>query len=262
MDLQTGLERAWTNIITFVPNLVAFLLILAIGYFVAKAIGKVVDKVLERVGFDRAVERGGIKQAMARSKYDASDIVSKLVFYTLFLFVLQLAFGVFGPNPVSDLLTDVIAFLPNVFVAIVIIVIASAIAKAVNDIVSNALGGLSYGSIVAKVASGFILFFGIVAALNQIGVAQFITQALTTALLVALVGTVIVGVGGGLVKPMQSRWERILDRASDEAQNAKQQVQAERSADDPYPAYDDAPAESRTASSTTTAVYRPSGSGR
>lgn len=260
MDLQTGLERAWTNIATFVPNLVAFLLILAIGYFVAKAIGKVVDKVLERVGFDHAVERGGIKQAMARSKYDASDIVSKLVFYTLFLFVLQLAFGVFGPNPVSDLLTEVIAFLPNVFIAIVIIVIASAIAKAVNDIVSNALGGLSYGSIVAKVASGFLLFFGIVAALNQIGVAQFITQALTTALLVALVGTVIVGVGGGLVKPMQSRWERILDRASDEAQNAKQQVQASRSAD-PYPAYDDAPDGSRAAS-TTTAVYRPSGSAR
>jgi hypothetical protein len=100
MELQSGLERAWTNTATFVPNLVAFLLVLALGYFIAKAIGKVVDKVLERVGFDHAVERGGIKQAMARSKYDASDIVSKLVFYTLFLLVLQLAFGVFGLHPV------------------------------------------------------------------------------------------------------------------------------------------------------------------
>ena len=239
MDLQAGLETTWTNVATFVPRLVAFLVILVIGYLIAKTIGKVVDKVLERVGFDRAVERGGIKQAMAHSKYDASDIVSKLVFYTLFLFVLQLAFGVFGPNPVSDLLAGVIAFLPKVFVAIVIVVIASAIAKAVNDIVSNALGGLSYGSIVAKVASGFILFFGIVAALNQIEVAQFVTQALTTAVLVAVVGTVIVGVGGGLVKPMQGRWETLLDRAADETQNARAQMQTRPAgADDPYPVYD------------------------
>jgi Flp pilus assembly pilin Flp len=268
MDLEAGLEAAWANVATFVPRLVVFGIILALGYAIAKAIGKVVDKVLERVGFDRAVERGGIKQAMARSKYDASDIVSKLVFYTLFLFVLQLAFGVFGPNPVSDLITGVIAFLPKVFVAIVIVVIASAIAKGVNDILGNALGGLSYGPVVAKVASGFILFFGVVAALNQIEVAQFVTQALTTAVLVALVGTVIVGVGGGLVKPMQSRWERILDRASDETQNARQQVQANRQGADPYPAYDDAPVGTTgptagtRASGATTAVYRPSGSTR
>ena len=251
MNLQAGLETAWANVATFVPRLLAFLVILALGYVIAKAIGKVVDKVLERVGFDRAVERGGIKQALASSKYDASDIVSKLVFYTLFLFVLQLAFGVFGPNPVSDLLAGVIAFLPKVFVAILIVVLTSAIAKAVNDLVGNALGGLSYGHLVAKVASGFILFIGIVAALNQIEVAQFVTQALTTAVLVAVVGTVIVGVGGGLVKPMQSRWETLLDKATDEGQNAKAQVQASRPqarpAADPYPASSETPAHPTTA---------------
>ncbi|MGH8887972.1 MAG: hypothetical protein ACRDYX_23000 [Egibacteraceae bacterium] len=55
---------------------------------------------------------------MARSRHDASDLVSKLVYYALMLFVLQLAFGVFGPNPVSDIIRSIIAFLPKVFVAI------------------------------------------------------------------------------------------------------------------------------------------------
>ena len=57
-------------------------------------------------------------------------MISKIVFYALFLIVLVLAFGVFGPNPVSDLLEGVIAYLPKVIAAIIIIVVAAAIAAA------------------------------------------------------------------------------------------------------------------------------------
>ncbi len=107
--LRNALERA----ASFLPTFLAFLAILIIGYFVAKIIAGVVDKVLERVGFDRAVERGGVKKALAKSQYDASSILSKIVFYALFLFVLQMAFGVFGDNPISELIFAVIAFLPS-----------------------------------------------------------------------------------------------------------------------------------------------------
>jgi len=78
-----GIEDAWAKVTTFVPKFVAFLLVLIIGILVAKAIAKAVDKVLERVGFDRAVERGGIKKALESSKYDASDIIGKVVYYAL-----------------------------------------------------------------------------------------------------------------------------------------------------------------------------------
>ena len=132
-----------TSIVEFVPKLVAFLLILLIGLFVARLLAKAIGKVLQKVGFDRAVERGGIKKALDKSSFDASDIVSKLVYYTLALFVLQLAFGVFGPNPISALITSVIAFLPKVIVAIIIVVVASAIAAAVKTVVEGTLGGLS-----------------------------------------------------------------------------------------------------------------------
>src|SRR4051794_32495173 len=113
-----GVEDAWSNVAAFVPKFVAFLLILLVGYFVAKLIGKAADAFLERVGFDRAVERGGIKRALERTKYDASDIISKVIFYALFLIVLQMAFGVFGANPVSDMLAGVVAYLPKVIAAI------------------------------------------------------------------------------------------------------------------------------------------------
>src|SRR5829696_2960424 len=139
VDFQGGVTSAWSNVITFVPKLAAALVIMLVGYLIAKVIASVLNKVLERVGFDRAVERGGIKQALARSKYDASDIVAKLAFWTIFLLVLQLVFGVFGPNPVSDLLKGLIAYLPNVLVAILILVIAAAISRAVSDLLQSLL---------------------------------------------------------------------------------------------------------------------------
>src|SRR5579863_7884066 len=118
--LTRGAEQAWAQVIVFVPQFLAFLFIVALGYLVARLSGKIVEKMLHRIGFDHMVERSGIRKALAQSGYDVSDILGKLVFYTMFLFVLQLAFGGFGPNPISDLLTRTIAFLPNIFVAIVL----------------------------------------------------------------------------------------------------------------------------------------------
>ena len=155
---------------------------------------------------------------------DASDIVAKLVYYALALFVLQLAFGVFGPNPISDLLTEVIRFIPSLVVAIIILVVASAIAAAVKVLVQNSLGGLSYGRTLANIASIFILFLGIVAALNQVGVATTVTTPVLVAILATVAGVIIVGVGGGLIKPMQHRWEGYLTTAEAEAPRIKQEA--------------------------------------
>lgn len=219
--MTNALQDALRSVALFVPKLVAFLLILIIGIFVAKAIGKGIDKILERVGFDRAVERGGIKRALAQSSYDASTIVGKLVYYTLLLFVLELAFGVFGPNPISELLTGVIAFLPKAIVAIIIIVVTAAIATAVRELISNTLGGLSYGRTLANIAAAFIIALGVIAALNQVGIATTVTMPVLIAVLATVAGILVVGVGGGLIKPMQSRWERYLDTVSEETQNIR-----------------------------------------
>lgn len=225
IELGAGIEEAWADIAQFVPKLVGFLLVLAIGYFVMKVVAKVIDKVLERVGFDKAVERGGVGKALEQSKYDASDVVSKLVFYTLFLFVLQMAFGVFGTNPISDLLTSVIAYLPKVFVAIVIVVVASAIAAGVKEIVEASLGGLSYGKALAVGASTAVLVIGAFAALDQLQIAQNIVTGLFYALLVIVAGSAIIAIGGGGIVPMRQRWENALARLDEEAPKVRAQAQ-------------------------------------
>jgi Conserved TM helix len=226
IDLRAGAQSAWESVITFVPKLAAFLVILLIGILIAKAVEKLLSAILERVGFDRLVERGGVKQALARSKFDASDILAKIVYWVLVLLTLQLAFGVFGPNPISDLLHGLIAFLPRLFVAVLIIVIAGAVAAAVKTLVENTLGGLSYGRILALVASVAIWVVGIAAALNQIEIAPAIVNGLFYALLALVVGIGIVAIGGGGIQPMQERWQRAMTRMDEEAPKVKQEVQS------------------------------------
>ncbi|MDQ3615779.1 MAG: hypothetical protein M3393_03980 [Actinomycetota bacterium] len=213
-----------TTLAEFLPKLVAFLLILIIGLIIAKLIAKAIGGLLEKVGFDKAVEKGGIKNALEQSKFDASDIVGKLVYYALLLFVLQMAFGVFGPNPISALITQVITFLPSLIVAIIIIVVAAAIAAAVKTLIEGTLGGLSYGKVLAGIASAFILFLGVIAALNQVGVATTVTTPVLVTILATIAGVIIVGAGGGLIKPMQARWENYLTKAEDEAPKMKEQA--------------------------------------
>jgi hypothetical protein len=225
VDFQGGIERAWSNVATFVPKLAAALVILLVGYLVAKALASILNKVLERVGFDRMVERGGVRQVLARSKYDPSDLLARLVFWTIMLFVLQLAFGVFGANPISDLLRGLIAYLPNVFVAIVILVIAAAVARAVTDLVANLLGAMQGGQLLAKGAGIAVLVFAAFAALDQLQIAPRIVTGLWYALLAGVVGSVIVAVGGGGIRPMQRYWERAAGRAEQRAPELRQQVQ-------------------------------------
>ncbi|GAB3888799.1 hypothetical protein GCM10029964_057090 [Kibdelosporangium lantanae] len=95
-------------------------------------------------------------------------------------------------------------------------VVAAAIAGAVKDLINSTMGALSYGKVLANIASIFILALGIIAALNQIGVATTVTTPVLIAVLAAIAGIAIVGVGGGLIRPMQQRWENWLDKAEHE----------------------------------------------
>jgi hypothetical protein len=235
VDYGQGVSNAWSNVATFIPKLVVFLLVLIVGYLVAKAIEKILDKVLQRVGFDQLVERGGVKKALAKSKYDAASILGKLVFYAIMLFVLSTAFGVFGSNPISDYLRSIVAYLPKVFVAILIVVVTMAVAAAVKTLIESTLGGLSYGRTVANAASVLIVALGLIAALDQLEIARNVVNALLYATLATIAGILIVAVGGGGIQPMRGRWQATLDRYDEEKPQISAAVGSSRTAN-PYPA--------------------------
>src|SRR5687767_9514014 len=223
--ISGGAAAAWASVILWGPKLLMFLAILLIGYFVAKMVCKVLNRVLEKAGFDRLVERGVVKRALDRSRWDASDILSKLAFYFVMLFTLQTAFGVFGANPISQMLTSIIAYLPNVFVAMIIVVLAAAIAAGVKQMIQAALGGLRYGRLLGNIASAAVLIIGVFAALNQLNIAPEIVNGLFYATLAVVAGSAIIAIGGGGIVPMRQRWERALNKMEQEAPKLKQEAQ-------------------------------------
>lgn len=223
--ILTAIGDAVGSVIAFIPALLAFLVVLGIGYLIAKALQKLTNALLDRVGFDRLVERGGVKRWMARSRYDASDLLARGVFWVGMIFVLQLAFGVFGPNPVSSILNGLIAYLPNVFAAALIIVIAAAISAVARDVIDAATGSLSYGRMLANGTAIAIMVVAGFAAVSQLGIAPAIVNGLFYAILAAVVGIAVVAIGGSGIMPMREYWSRTLHRVETEAPVIKQQAQ-------------------------------------
>ncbi|HEY3463638.1 MAG TPA: hypothetical protein VGL47_00775, partial [Amycolatopsis sp.] len=156
---------------------------------------------------------------------DATGILVKLVYYFVLLIALQLAFGVFGPtNPVSQLLNDIIAFLPRIVVALVLVVVAAAIAKVVRDMVASALSGRGAARPLSLAAYWLIMAFGIIAALGQVNIATAITGPVLIAVLATIGGVIVVGFGGGLIKPAQDRWRGWMANMEHQLETPKQRT--------------------------------------
>jgi hypothetical protein len=232
MDFTQSFQNMWDSVVAFLPRALAFLAILVIGWIVSKLIGRLVRKLLHRVGLDRASERSGLRRYTG--KFEVSDLLGRVVYFALLLFTLQLAFGAFGNNPVSELLNRLVGWLPQLFIALVIVVVAFAIANFVHTIVSGTLAETGYGRTVARICQLAIIFFGAVAALGQVGIATTVTTPIMWTALAIIAGVAIVGVGGGLVQPMRQRWERMLGSVEDEAGRMKQtRMQRSREATSP-----------------------------
>ena len=219
VDWTGGISSMWTSFTTWVPRFVGFLIVLVIGWFIASMIGRAVEAVVRRLHFERVMERAGMARVLENSKYDGPKLLGLIAKYILVLIVLQLAFGVFGSNPINDVLHGIIDWIPRGVVAVAIVVIAAMIARAARDLLTNMLSSLSYGRMLGNLCAVAIMGLGIIAALGQAEIATSITGPLLVAVLATVAGVIIVGVGGGMVRPMQDRWERMLGVAEREAGN-------------------------------------------
>jgi hypothetical protein len=207
IDWQGSLTKSLDDVATFVPKLLAFLVILIIAIFLAKIISKLVGKLLAKVGFDKLLEKAGIG-SLTKGSIDPADIITKIVYYGLILIGLEIAVSAFGTgNPLSTEVHNIVAWLPKLVVGIVIVIIAGAVANAVKDLLASSVGHLSYGPLLTKIAGGVIVALGVIAALDQIGVATSVTGPVLIAVLATVGGILVVGFGGGLIGPAAKKWE-------------------------------------------------------
>ena len=219
VSFTEGIEDAWSDVASFVPKLVGALAILLVGWFIAKAIRKLVHRVLTRVGFDGLVDRSGLGGYIERAGWaDSGLLLAKIVYFAVMIIVLQLAIGAFGDTAVQDVLNDLLAFIPKVFVALIIVVLTGAVANAVRGFVAPAVSHLDYGNIITQVATIGIWVIGGFAALDQIEIAQDIVGTLFTTVMASLGAILVIKFGVGGVWAARDRfWPGVYDRFSSES---------------------------------------------
>lgn len=222
MDITQSFQNTLDAIGQFLPRAALFLVILLVGWFIAKMIGKAIGKVLGKVGLDRVADKADLRRFTG--KYTTSELLGRVVYFAMVLIVLQLSFAAFGPNPVSDLLAQFVAWLPHLFIAMILIVVGMAIANVVKELISGTLSNTSYGKPLGMAAQVAIVAIVAVAAFAQIGVATVVLVPILWTMLAIIAGVAIVGIGGGLIGPMRQRWERTLNAMEEEAPKMKEAV--------------------------------------
>jgi hypothetical protein len=225
--MAQGIRDGLRTVGLFLPKLGAFILIILATWIVAKIVAGIVTKALRRVGVDNLAAKNEYgRQVVQRSRGGIAGIFGTVARVAIWLIGLSLAFRAFGPNPVTDYMAATVAFIPRILAAVAIVVLAVWLASIVRNVLRSVLGGVSYGDGVATFVGAFIAVFGVLAALSQLNIAPAIINAIAYAALLAIVGVVVVGVGGGLIRPMSERWQRTLDKVDEDAPTVKANAQA------------------------------------
>src|SRR5918992_2645994 len=188
VDLTTSLQQALDSLFKFIPNLIGFLVILIVGYFVARLAKAVIARVLDKVGLDRHLHSGQTGEYVERISPGASParLIGAVAFWFIFLFVLSAAIGALQIPAVTAFMNQVLAYLPNVIVAVVIFVVAGVVAAAVAGVVAKTMGDTPTGKVVASVVPALVMGIAIFMILNQLKIAPEIVQITYTALIGAL----------------------------------------------------------------------------
>jgi hypothetical protein len=185
VEVGDSLQRGLDNLIGFLPNLIGFLIILAIGYVIARIVKGVVTKLLEKVGLDRALHTGHAGQYVDRIAPDTSPsrLIGSIAFWFIFLGALAIAVSQLGIAALDNFVAAIGAYLPNVIAAVLIFVVAGAIAAAVGGLVARTMGDTPTGKVVRAVAPVLIMAIGTFMVLDQLEIAPQIVTITYAALL-------------------------------------------------------------------------------
>ena len=200
IQVSQSLQRALDGLLGFIPNLIGFLIILVIGFLVARAVKAVVTALLQKAKLDHALHSGQSGRYVERISPDASPaaLIGGVVFWLIFLFVLTAAIGALKIPSVTAFMNQVLNYLPNVIAAVIIFVIAGAIATAVGAAVAKLMGDTATGKVVGTAVPVLIMGIAVFMILNQLRIAPAIVEITYVALLgsVALGSALAFGLGG------------------------------------------------------------------
>jgi small-conductance mechanosensitive channel len=213
--LQSSFQGLWAGIIMFIPNLVVAIVILLIGWAIGAIVGKGVEHFVRMIKLDHALRKAGLETVVQKAglNLNSGRFIGKLIEYFVVIVFLIASFDVLGLNQVTAFLQQiVIGYLPQLIVAILILLVGSVVGDVMGRVVraSARTGGLHSAGLLGTVTKWGIWVFAILVALSQMGVASTFIQTIFTGFVVAV--SLALGLSFGLGG--QSAASRTIEKVS------------------------------------------------
>jgi hypothetical protein len=197
-EVGTAFGQAWDKIVSYTPNLLAAIVVLVVGYFVAKIVAHAVTLLCERAGLQRAAERSGLWESMTHMniKRNVPAIVGTIIFWGLMLVFLMAGFSILNISQVSGAIDRVVEYIPNLLVATVMVVVGLLVAGFLRGVIATSADrvGISYAEHLANGCYYIMSLMVFMAAFDQLKI-HF--ELLNYAILIAF-GGVALGFGMAL----------------------------------------------------------------
>ena len=235
IDISTSLQQGFDSFFEFLPRLLGFLVILVVGYFIAKLVKTVVSKALEKLGMDKALHESDAGQYAEKVSPGSkpSRLIGAVAFWLIFVFVLTAAIGALGIPAVTTFMNEVLAYLPNVIAAVAIFVLAGVVAGAIGGLVHKTMGDTATGKMLRAAVPALVMVIAVFMILNQLHIAPEIV----TITYAALIGSVALGmalafglggreVAGQMLSDAYDKGQEKRDEVKDDFQTGKDRAEA------------------------------------
>lgn len=181
------IEDMWSLLLTYIPKVVGAIVVLLIGWLIARAVQTIVDRILSKARFNTMTERAGINEALSQAQIvrPPSTIMARMFFWVVMLITLSTGVRVLNLDVASALLQRLTEYIPNVIAAAFILALGFFFGSLLQGFVSTLAGGIKIVNpqLLGQVARGAVVVFSVAASLEQLGVA---TTIVTTAFSVLL----------------------------------------------------------------------------
>jgi hypothetical protein len=212
--VTVSLQNLLLKVTDFLPNFIVAIVVLILGIIVAASLSKLIKKLIELTRVDKLLEKLGVNDAFkAFGKVSIGGIIGWLVKWFLIVVVLMAVADILQMSQINDFLKQVAAFLPNVVIAVVVMMIGFIGGNFVYEIVYRSVKATKMHSprFLANIAKWSIIIFALMASLIQLSIAAALVQTLFTGLIamMAIAGGIAFGLGG---KDKAAEWLDSLEK--------------------------------------------------
>jgi hypothetical protein len=197
-----SLSKFWDGFLTLILSLIVPIIVFIVGWFIAILIGKLATGILKKLKFNQIIERGSWDESLAKAniKVDASELIGTIIKWILVIIFLQISASIMGWMQLVGVLEKVVAYLPNIIIAILLFTVTVVFVDIVEKVVRISVEKIKagYGGITSSIVKWGIWIFAIMIILDQLNIGGILPQAIIFGVIgfLALAGGLAFGLGG------------------------------------------------------------------